>query len=157
MSTDQKRVVREQLKNISEDEYLRAHTKVQLEEKANILGADLTEAKTKPQIYAAMVAVADLPDPSLRGTSTVESPVAQVWQLADEMFAEAAAAGKEPPRRKDVVEAARKIGVAYYTARTQYQAWFARTDRGRRRLSELTADELPQVLKPEVEEEAAAS
>ena len=50
--------------------------------------------------------------------STVEGPCALVWNLAEEMVAQGA-------RRKDVIAEAQNRGVAYYTARTQYQAWKA--------------------------------
>lgn len=48
--------------------------------------------------------------------SSVDGPCALVWNLAEEMTAKGAA-------RKDVIAEAQKQGVAYYTARTQYQAW----------------------------------
>ncbi len=46
--------------------------------------------------------------------STVESPCRLVWDLADKMAGAA---------RKDVIAAAQEKGVAFYTARTQYQLW----------------------------------
>ncbi len=46
--------------------------------------------------------------------STATRPCRLVWDLADSM------AGA---RRKDVIAAAEAKGVAYYTARTQYQLW----------------------------------
>lgn len=52
-----------------------------------------------------------------RGESTVEKPVAVVHRLADEM---------PGARRKDVIQAAVDAGVAFYTARTQYQVWFSK-------------------------------
>lgn len=47
--------------------------------------------------------------------STVGSPCYLVWDLADKM---------KDARRKDVIAAAVKKGVAFYTARTQYQKWY---------------------------------
>lgn len=46
--------------------------------------------------------------------STVENPVAVVWDLCQKM---------KNSRRKDVIAEAQKHGVAFYTARTQYQLW----------------------------------
>ena len=46
--------------------------------------------------------------------SEIESPCAVVWTLADTMT---------DARRKDVIAAAVAKGVAFYTARTQYQLW----------------------------------
>lgn len=50
----------------------------------------------------------------IENKSTVTKPCRLVWDLADAM------AGA---RRKDVIAAAVEKGVAYYTARTQYQLW----------------------------------
>ena len=50
----------------------------------------------------------------IENNSTVTIPCQLVWDLADAM------AGA---RRKDVIAAAVEKGVAYYTARTQYQLW----------------------------------
>lgn len=50
----------------------------------------------------------------IENRSTVEKPCKLVWQLADDMTG---------ARRKDVIAAAEAKGVAYYTARTQYQLW----------------------------------
>ena len=50
-----------------------------------------------------------------REQSTVGSPCSLVWEIADEM---------KGARRKDVVAACMKAGVAEYTAKTQYQRWY---------------------------------
>ena len=50
----------------------------------------------------------------IENRSTVEKPCKLVWQLADDM---------PGAHRKDVIAAAEAKGVAYYTARTQYQLW----------------------------------
>lgn len=57
--------------------------------------------------------------PERKKKSTIANPVKFVWDLADAMK-------KVDPsvRRKDVIEAAIANGVAGYTARTQYQAWY---------------------------------
>lgn len=46
--------------------------------------------------------------------STVKSPCRTVWDICEQM---------KGSRRKDVLEACVKAGVAFYTARTQYQQW----------------------------------
>lgn len=50
--------------------------------------------------------------------STVERPCKLVWHIADEMTA-----ANPAVRRKDVLVACVARGVAFYTARTQYQQW----------------------------------
>jgi DNA-directed RNA polymerase subunit M/transcription elongation factor TFIIS len=49
-----------------------------------------------------------------RNKSEVSKPCNLVWDIADKM---------EGAKRKDVIEACVKAGVAFYTARTQYQLW----------------------------------
>lgn len=142
---DLKATAREQLKTMTLDEFVNAHLKDALVEIAGEFGVEDTSG-TKQEIAERIVAAADLPDPSLRGESTVEGPVALVWKIADRMFAEAA--GDEKPRRKDVMQAAQDAGVTFYTARTQYQAWFSATNGGEKRIADLPADELPKVLRP---------
>lgn len=51
--------------------------------------------------------------------SIIESPSKRVWEIADQMKAE-----NPNVRRKDVIAACVEKGIAYYTARTQYQLWF---------------------------------
>lgn len=51
---------------------------------------------------------------SINRESTIKRPCFVVWDMADNM---------PGARRKDVVEACVQAGVAYYTARTQYQLW----------------------------------
>jgi hypothetical protein len=46
--------------------------------------------------------------------STVDSPCAMVWEIAGKM---------EGSRRKDIIAACEKAGIAFYTARTQYQKY----------------------------------
>jgi len=46
--------------------------------------------------------------------SSIDSPCAKVWQIAGEM---------EGARRKDIIAACEKAGIAFYTARTQYQKY----------------------------------
>jgi hypothetical protein len=50
--------------------------------------------------------------------STIELPTKRVWHIADEMKAK-----DQNVRRKDVIAECVRQGVAFYTARTQYQQW----------------------------------
>lgn len=51
--------------------------------------------------------------------STIEAPSKRVWEIAEQMKAE-----NPNVRRKDVIAACVEQGIAYYTARTQYQLWY---------------------------------
>ena len=59
---------------------------------------------------------ADAPAPVVkaRNASTVDSPVKRVWAIADSM---------PEAKRKDVIAACVAEGIAFFTARTQYQKW----------------------------------
>lgn len=48
--------------------------------------------------------------------STIERPCKRVWHIADEMI---------DARRKDVLARCVSEGIAFYTARTQYQLWLS--------------------------------
>ncbi len=140
--------IRKQLRTISSEEFIKAHTLAALTVVAVTLKIEVPdEAKTKQQVYDAIVAGANLPDPKLRGKSTKESPVAFVWNIADKMVA-AQKKDEDRAKRSEVVVACQEQGIAYYTARTQFQAWFTTTDKGRRRLSDLSLEELPKALHP---------
>lgn len=56
--------------------------------------------------------------------STVDNPCQLVWDLADKMVPNGAT-------RKEVMDAAQKKGVAFYTARTQYQLWSQASQNGK--------------------------
>lgn len=146
--------IRKQLRTISADEFIKSHTASALLDAAVIVGAKIPEeAKTKQQVYDAIIAGANLPDPALRGKSKIGSPVAAAWKIADEMHAENAGdETRDPPRRKDVVAAMQEAGIAYYTARTQYQAFYTLTNKATRRLADVPVEELPKALQPVVEE-----
>lgn len=49
-----------------------------------------------------------------KGESRIENPVFEMWTLCDKM---------QNSRRKDVIAAAVAKGIAFGTARTQYQHW----------------------------------
>lgn len=71
-----------------------------------IVGTEVQQAKA-PTVKADIV-----------HESTAERPCKLVWHIADEMVATNPAV-----RRKDVLAACVARGVAFYTARTQYQQW----------------------------------
>lgn len=52
---------------------------------------------------------------SLPKESVIDNPVKMVWEIADRMWGQ---------RRKDIIEECVKQGIAYNTARTQYQAFY---------------------------------
>lgn len=69
-----------------------------------------------PEVQAEEVQQEEAPAPVVkaRNASTVESPVKRVWAIADSM---------PEAKRKDVIAACVKEGIAFFTARTQYQKW----------------------------------
>ena len=142
--TDEQKQIRQSLKTIERAQYLKASPKADLITRAEALGADLEGAKTKDDIYDAMIAVANLPDPSLRGRSIVDGPVSFVWYWLDARREEVST---KQLRRKDAVAMLQKEGVAYHTARTQFQVWFSTTNHGTRAVDELTGDDLPKSMR----------
>ena len=52
---------------------------------------------------------------SLPRESVIDNPVKMVWEIADRMWGE---------RRKDIIAECVRMGIAYNTARTQYQAFY---------------------------------
>lgn len=73
-----------------------------------------------PAIPVKAVKAPKVPGKSIevKNHSTIELPTKRVWHIADEMKA------KDPEvRRKDVIAECVRQGVAFYTARTQYQQW----------------------------------
>ena len=52
---------------------------------------------------------------SLPRESVIGNPVKMVWEIADRMWGQ---------RRKDIIEECVRQGIAYNTARTQYQAFY---------------------------------
>lgn len=149
-----KQQIRTQLKTIEKEQFLKASSKNDLIEKAKILGVDTATAEmTKNELYDLMIVAAKLPNAALRGKSSLDEPVAYVWFYCDNLATIAAKGKTEMPKRKDVIAALQKQGVAFYTARTQYQSWFSATDRGKKRVSDLPQDSLPRSMRDEVIEE----
>lgn len=58
--------------------------------------------------------------PEIKRKSDIERPTKAVWHIADEMFT-----ANPQVRRKDVIAECVYRGIAFYTARTQYQQWLA--------------------------------
>jgi len=82
---------------LTEDDY------AELAEVGDPDGAELEEPKkTKKPAY-------------IHEASVAEGPTKRVWAIADSM---------PGAKRKDVIEACRKVGIAFGTARTQYQKWY---------------------------------
>ena len=52
---------------------------------------------------------------SLPRESVIDNPVKMVWEIADRMWGQ---------RRKDIIAECVRLGIAYNTARTQYQAFY---------------------------------
>lgn len=67
--------------------------------------------------------------------STVERPTKAVWHIADELKAAGVTA------RKEVIAECERRGIAFYTARTQYQSWFkCQKEMSEREAAEAAAD-----------------
>jgi hypothetical protein len=58
--------------------------------------------------------------PEVKRKSDIKRPTKLVWHIADEM-----SAANPQVRRKDVIAECVRRGIAFYTARTQYQQWLA--------------------------------
>ncbi len=161
-TTTARQEIRTTIRELTQEQYLKTYKAQDLRGQCDELGVDHSEVKSKADIYALIVKDIGVPDPALRGASSADDPVATVWTIADSMFARARADADEggeeyvAPRRKDVIATCQKAGVAFYTARTQYQSWFTATDRGANRLADMAPADLPKVLQPVTEEAAAA-
>jgi hypothetical protein len=55
----------------------------------------------------------------IKRKSDISGPCSEVWNICDAMVG---------ARRKDVIEACVQSGIAFYTARTQYQQWKKATE-----------------------------
>lgn len=87
----------------------------------------VAEAQKQGDAAANDAAVADAPKPAagkipLVRTSTIEKPCKQVWHIACAMLEEVGG-DLSKLRRKDVLTRCVASGIAFYTARTQYQMW----------------------------------
>jgi len=144
--------IRKRLRTVAQRDFIAAHTKAVLVGMCAVLGVE-DASGTKDELYQILVDNAGLPDQSLRGSSSVDSPVSRMWIHCDEAFADADP--ENPPRRRDVIESAKAAGIAHHTARTQYQSWFTATQKGTIRLADLPVESLPRSMQPKEEAEAA--
>ncbi len=81
----------------------------------------MDEPKAAAPSPAPQTTPAAKPEPTPVATpnkSTVANPVKTVWAIAEEMKA-----ANPQTTRKEIVEECIRRGVAFYTARTQYQLW----------------------------------
>ncbi len=74
-----------------------------------IVPAELLETQTEMDL-----AVAEEVVTQEKAKSEIKNPVKAVWEIADKMWGQ---------RRKDIIAACVEAGIAYNTARTQYQAY----------------------------------
>lgn len=76
------------------------------------------EVKPVPPVAPAPKLAADKPAKEIRHASEAIRPTKLVWQIADDMKAENPAV-----TRREVLAECDRRGIAFYTARTQYQVW----------------------------------
>jgi len=92
----------------------------------NTVAPELNKAKGKvapaPVAPAPVETVAPATAIPMLRKSLVKTPVFASWEMFDAMRFAALGSGT-PLRRKDAVAAAVASGIAFYTARTQYQSW----------------------------------
>lgn len=88
------------------------------------IGRKAAQIESEAALTQAQVAAAPGNKPGWVHASSVMKPTKMVWVIADEMYAAAEAAGKEPPSRKEVQAECVRRGIASGTARTQFQHWF---------------------------------
>jgi hypothetical protein len=75
----------------------------------------MARAKKNPEVVTEEVAASEVAsDTRIHKSTGVEKPTKLVWEIADSM---------PGAKRKDVLAALEAKGIAYYTARTQYQKW----------------------------------
>lgn len=83
---------------------------------------EVAVASVTPINPAAEVAVVKVVA-DVRHVSEPLRPTKLVWAIADDMVASAKAANLPVPTRKEVLAECERRGIAFYTARTQYQVW----------------------------------
>lgn len=74
----------------------------------------MSKSTKKPKKSGVLSHAAMVAKNTISHKSKVKDPVHFVWDTCDKM---------KGAKRKDVVDACLKAGVAFYTARTQYQNW----------------------------------
>jgi hypothetical protein len=88
------------------------------------IGRKAAQIESEAALTQAQITAAPGNKPGWVHASSVMKPTKMVWAIADEMYAAAEAAGKEPPSRKEVQAECVRRGIASGTARTQFQHWF---------------------------------
>ena len=99
----------------AEKEYLalqtrQAELKIEAEKAASLWLASFVPYNPQLLLPAPKKATKSLPRESV-----IDNPVKMVWEIADRMWGQ---------RRKDIIEECVRLGIAYNTARTQYQAFY---------------------------------
>ena len=161
MTTEQSQIEQD-FASMEETKFLKKYNKEAIIELAGEMEIEVDEDESKSSIYAELVEATTgrgdgTPDPEnemtadeqlaaatadtkpinpLRGFSEHEEPVNSTWFYADQLAKQARDAGQPAPRRKDVVNYCIAQGITYYTARTQYQAWFKHTNKGTRLIAD---------------------
>jgi hypothetical protein len=95
------------------------------------------EIKSAAAQVAVVAPAATSTPESKRGKSVVKFPVAAVWVTCMNMVAAATAAGQPVPSRTSMVAACRAQGIAFYTARTQVQAYLKASAQGTKQPAKL--------------------
>ena len=90
---------------------------------SNDVVVEQNETIVEPTPVAVLVAPAPSTPESKRGKSSVQSPVAFVWANSHNLIEAAIAAGTAQPSRSALQKDAIAKGIAFYTARTQVQAY----------------------------------
>lgn len=138
--TTETNLMAEDMANLTRSAFLKKYSRQAMVDAALELNVDIDEdTSTKADMYDQLEEADWDPEPVVtepgaienpfRGKSSVSEPVNRTWDIADRMFQEARNNGLARPRRKDVVERCMARGITYYTARTQYQAWFSHTNK----------------------------
>lgn len=96
------------------------------DKEADVEVPDAPSVLPAPPLAPAPVLAADKANKitkEVRRASEVIRPTKMVWAIADRMVDAAKAEGLPAPTRKEVMAECEKIGIAFFTARTQYQVW----------------------------------
>lgn len=108
----------EELRTAEEvEEPVEESIEAEMEQQADEQGAEQLNEEAAQAIEAPAKGKAK---PEVKHKSDIARPTKAVWHIADEMFA-----ANPQVRRKDVIAECVRRGIAFYTARTQYQQWLA--------------------------------
>lgn len=98
--------------------------------KGRTRAAEAPASNVEAPAPAAVIEVQAATPVSKRGKSTIQTPVATVWVTCHNMVSAAKKAGEAIPSRKALVAASIDQGIAFYTARTQVQAYLKASKNG---------------------------